>query len=52
MEMTIVIAIWLAAVWGICVMRRLQPKNFAYVIWAIIDAIIITLLMFHLFSHR
>lgn len=51
MEIAIVIAIWIAAIWGIRVMRRLQPENTFYVIWAIIDAFLITLLMFRQIVH-
>lgn len=42
-EMILVAAVWIVAIAGICVMRKIQPGNKIYPVWAVIICILLTL---------
>lgn len=46
-EVIISIAIWICAIVGIIIMHRIAPEQKTYKIWAILDAVTITVLMYY-----
>lgn len=46
-ELIVSISIWICAIIGIIVMHRICPEEKVYKIWAILDAITITVLMYY-----
>lgn len=46
-EAIVTISIWICAIGGIIVMHRIAPEQKTYKIWAILDAVTITVLMYY-----
>ena len=46
-EVIISIDIWICAIVGIIIMHRIAPEQKTYKIWAILDAVTITVLMYY-----
>lgn len=46
-ELAVSISIWICAIAGIIVMHRIAPEEKTYKVWAILDAVTITVLMYY-----
>lgn len=42
-EKILIVTVWIVAVVGICIMRKVQPDNKIYPVWAAIICILLTL---------
>lgn len=52
MECIITVMIWGMAISGVWVMHRIQPEDQVYKVWAMLDAITITLLMLYMLTQK